>query len=110
MIICDFCLHTGGGPRLRDTSEPPLRAETDHFNHAMLATPAKPIMGVNCPSPLMEFENFNFITGVVAESQHSVCLATTRQLASLWQDSKYHDKHWYMGIKTEQYRQGVACY
>lgn len=48
---CDFCLHHGGGPYIWETPEPPLRTETDHFRHAMLATPAKPVMGVKGPIP-----------------------------------------------------------
>lgn len=28
---CDFCLHTGGGPYVWETPEPPLRME--HFQH-----------------------------------------------------------------------------
>lgn len=52
---CDFCLHTGGGPYVWETPEPPLRTEMDHFRHAMLATPVNPVMGVKGPSPLMDF-------------------------------------------------------
>jgi len=77
---CDFCLHYGGGPYIWETPEPPLRTETDHFRHAMLATPAQPVMGVKGPSPLMELESFNMITGFVPEYQHSVCLGVTKHL------------------------------
>lgn len=97
---CDFCLHSGGGPYARETPEPPLRTEADHFRQAMAATPADPVMGVKGPSPLMELENFKMVNGFVPEYQHSVCLGTTRQLVSLWLDSKHHDKEWYLGTKT----------
>lgn len=64
---CDFCLHTGGGPYIWETPEPPLRTETDHLRHAVLATPAQPVMGVKGPSPLMELESFNMITGFIPQ-------------------------------------------
>ena len=34
------------------------------------------------------------------EYQHSVCLGTMRQLASLWLDSKQHEEDWYLGTTT----------
>ncbi|XP_077061893.1 uncharacterized protein LOC143714556 [Siphateles boraxobius] len=98
---CDFCLHTGGGPYIWETPEPPLRNETDHFQHAILATPANPVMGVKGPSPLMELGSFNMITGFVPEYQHSVCLGVTKQITSLWLDSKHHNKDWYLGSKGQ---------
>ncbi|KAK0144669.1 hypothetical protein N1851_017011 [Merluccius polli] len=52
----------------------------DHFQHAMLATPANPVMGVK-------------------EYQHSVCLGVTKQITSLWLDSKHHNEDWYLGGK-----------
>ena len=91
---------TGGGPHAWETPEPPLRTEQDYFEHTILATAAEPVMGVKGPSPLMELENFNIITGFVPEHQHSVCLGTNRQLASLWLDSKHHEKDWYLGTTT----------
>ncbi|XP_057177999.1 uncharacterized protein LOC130546654 [Triplophysa rosa] len=97
---CDFCLHYGGGPYVWETPEPPLRTDTDHFRHAMLATPEKPIMGVKGPSPLMELETFNMITGFVPDYQHCVCLGVTKQITSLWLDSKHHKEEWYLGSKV----------
>lgn len=55
---CDFCLHTGGGRYVWETPEPPLRTEMDHFRHAMLASPANPVMGVKGPSPLFPVLTF----------------------------------------------------
>jgi len=106
---CDFCLHYGGGPYIWETPEPPLRTETDHFRHAMLATPAQPVMGVKGPSPLMELESFNMITGFVPEYQHSVCLGVTKQIASLWLDSKHHKEDWYLGSKVNDIDQGLKA-
>lgn len=88
----DFCLRTGGGPYTWKTPEPPLSKETEHFEHAMLGTLAEPVKGVKGPSLLMKLQKFNIISGFVPEYQHSVCLGTTRQLASLWLDSKHHDE------------------
>ncbi|XP_052412533.1 uncharacterized protein LOC127957875 [Carassius gibelio] len=104
---CDFCLHSGGGPYVWETPEPPLRTETDHFRHAMLATPERPIMGVKGPSPLMELESFKMITGFVPDYQHCVCLGVTKQLTSLWLDSKHHKEEWYLGSKVSDIDQGL---
>ncbi|CAM4552754.1 unnamed protein product [Leuciscus chuanchicus] len=106
---CDFCLHHGGGPYIWETPEPPLRTEKDHFRHAMLATPAKPVMGVKGPSPLMELESFHMINGFVPEYQHSVCLGVTKQITSLWLDSKHHKEDWYLGSKTMIMRSAPPC-
>ena len=106
---CDFCLHTGGGPYVWETPEPPLRTEMDHFLHAMLATPANPVMGVKGPSPLMELESFKMITRFIPEYQHSVCLGVTKQITSLWLDSKHHNEDWYLGGKVSDIDQELLA-
>lgn len=57
-------------------------------------------MGVKGPSLLMKLQKFSIISGFVPGYQHSIWLGTTRQLASLWLDSKQHDKDRYIGTKT----------
>ncbi|XP_073723438.1 uncharacterized protein [Misgurnus anguillicaudatus] len=89
---CDFCYHKGGGSYSYMYPEPALRCETEHFQHAMAATPKQPVMGVKGPSPLMKLSNFQMVNGFVPEYQHSVCLGVTRQLMALWLDSTNHDK------------------
>lgn len=106
---CDFCLHNGGGPYVWETPEPSLRTETDHFRYAMLATPEKPVMGVKGPSPLMELESFNIITGFVPDYQHCVCLGVTKQITSLWLDSKHHKEEWYLGSKVSDIDQALLA-
>ncbi|KAK0141862.1 hypothetical protein N1851_020460 [Merluccius polli] len=106
---CDFCLHTGGGPYVWETPEPPLRTEMDHFRHAMLATPANPVMGVKGPSPLMELESFKMITGFIPEYQHSVCLGVTKQITSLWLDSTHHNEDWYLRGKVSDIDQELLA-
>lgn len=98
---CDFCYHKGGGSYSYTCPEPPLRCESEHFLHAMAATPQQPVMGVKGPSPLMKLANFQMVNGFVPEYQHSVCLGVTRQLMTLWLDSTNHDKPWYVGTKSE---------
>lgn len=98
---CDFCYHKGGGSYSYISPEPPLRCESEHFQHAMAATPQQPVMGVKGPSPLMKLANFQIVNGFVPEYQHSVCLGVTRQLMTLWLDSTNHGKPWYIGTKSE---------
>lgn len=97
---CDFCYHKGG-PYSHISPEPPLRSESEHFDHAMAATPQQPVMGVKGPSPLMKLSKFQMVNGFVPEYQHSVCLGVTRQLTTLWLDSRNNAKPWYIGTKSE---------
>lgn len=97
---CDFCYHKGG-PYSHIRPEPSLRSESEHFEHAMAATPQQPIMGVKGPSPLMKLSKFRMVNGFVPEYQHSVCLGVTRQLMTLWLDSKNNAKPWYIGTKSD---------
>lgn len=80
---------------------PNLRTEAEHFDHALAATPEKPVMGIKGPSPLMKLENFQMINGFVPEYQHSVCLGVTRQLVNMWFDSRNHEQEWYIGTKSD---------
>ncbi|KAI7814300.1 hypothetical protein IRJ41_012122 [Triplophysa rosa] len=98
---CDFCYHKGGRSYSYTCPEPSLRCESEHFQHAMTATPQQHVMGVKGPSPLMKLANFQMVNGFVPEYQHSVCLGVTRQLMTLWLDSTNHDKPWYIGTKSE---------
>lgn len=97
---CDFCYHKGG-PYSHISPEPSLRSESEHFEHAMAATLQQPVMGVKGPSPLMRLSKFEMVNGFVPEYQHSVCLGVTRQLMTLWLDSKNHAKPWYIGTKSD---------
>ncbi len=98
---CGFCYHKRRGPYSYISPVPRLRSESEHFQHAMAATPQQPVMGVKGPSPLMKLERFQMIKEFVPEYQQSVCLGVTRQLMTLWLDSTNHDKPWYTGTKTE---------
>lgn len=51
---CDFCYHKGGSSYYYVSPEPPLRSESEHFQHAMAATPQQPVMGERGPSPFNE--------------------------------------------------------
>uniref|UniRef100_A0AAV2LM73 Secreted protein n=1 Tax=Knipowitschia caucasica TaxID=637954 RepID=A0AAV2LM73_KNICA len=51
------------------------------------------------PTPLMELKSMNMITSFIPEYQHSVCLGVTRQITSLWFDSRHHNQDWYIGSK-----------
>ncbi|KAK9970014.1 hypothetical protein ABG768_028154 [Culter alburnus] len=98
---CDFCYHVGGGPYTNKCPVPKLRTEAEHFDHALAATPEKPVMGIKGPSPLMKLENFQMINGFVPEYQHSVCLGVTRQLVNMWFDSRNHEQEWCIGTKSD---------
>ncbi|KAF4084371.1 hypothetical protein AMELA_G00128060 [Ameiurus melas] len=98
---CDFCLHYGGGPCLgshRTTRG--TETWTDHIRHAMLATPAKPVMHAKDKSSLMQLESFNMITGFVPEHQHSVWFGVTKQVTSPWLDRKHRNEDRYLGSKV----------
>ncbi|KAL1268876.1 hypothetical protein QQF64_034239 [Cirrhinus molitorella] len=49
------------------------------------------------------------ITGFVPEYQHSVCLGITKQITSLWLDSKHHNKDRYLGLKINDIDQGLMA-
>lgn len=57
----------------------------------------------------MELESFNMITGFIPEYQHSVCIGVTKQITSLWLNSKHHKEDWYLGSKTNDIDQGLKA-
>lgn len=73
---------------------PNLRTETEHFDHAIAATPEEPVMGVKGPSSRMKLDKFQMINGFIPEYQHSFHLGVKSQLANLWFDSKNHEQLW----------------
>lgn len=48
------------------------------------------VKGVKGPSPLMLLTFFNIILGFAFDYMHGILLGVSRQLTTLWFDSKYH--------------------
>ena len=43
---------------------------------------------------------FDVVTGFVIDYMHCVLLGVTRQFVTMWFDSLYHNKPWYIGTRV----------
>ncbi len=86
-----------------------FKDRADHFWHSMLATPANPVMGLKGPSPLMELETFKMITRFIPKYQHGGYQGVTKQVTSLWLNSKHHKEDWYLGCKVSDIEQELLA-
>lgn len=57
--------------------------------------------GVKGPTVLSLLPDFNIIDGLIPDYMHSVLLGVTRQMASLWFESKNGDYAFYLGGKMK---------
>jgi hypothetical protein len=60
-----------------------------------------PHIGVKGWSPFYNIYDFDVVEGCVYDAMHDVDLGVSRQLASLWFDSKNSTSAWYIGTPTE---------
>ncbi|KAL1277061.1 hypothetical protein QQF64_023734 [Cirrhinus molitorella] len=108
---CDWCLHPGervakgnGFVNIYPHEEP--LAETRHpqqwEDDAIQASQdGSSVRGVKGVSPLLFLPFFNIISGFVPEYIHAVLLGVVRQFMTLWFDSSYHCKPWYIGTRKD---------
>lgn len=108
---CDWCLHPGeriakgnGFVNIYPCKEdsPATRQQQQWEDDAIKASQEGcPVSGVKGISPLLFLPCFNIITGFVPEYMHAVLLGVVRQFMTLWLDSSYHCKPWYIGTRKQ---------
>ncbi|XP_040191178.1 uncharacterized protein LOC120924346 isoform X1 [Rana temporaria] len=107
---CGFCLQEGkvvergrGTARVYKFEQPLLRQAQETLQHAEMAIhQGKPVFGVKGVSLLFDLPYFNVIDCVVPEYMHCVLLGVARQLATLWFDTKFHTKDFYLGMQRNE--------
>lgn len=74
------------------------RTHSQHFDDVKTAVETGTcVKGVKGPSPLMLLTFFNIILGFAFDYMHGILLGVSRQLTTLWFESKYHGERWYLG-------------
>lgn len=108
-FACGYCVHPGTAIKANDDKKSVIRyTKGDHqlrTHNEIIAIYRKlhsdVIIGVKSISSMVAANEFDLVNGFAIDPMHCVFLGIVKKLFSLWLDSKYHSKPFYISKKNQ---------
>uniref|UniRef100_A0A1W7R5X7 Putative enspm-5 stu n=1 Tax=Aedes albopictus TaxID=7160 RepID=A0A1W7R5X7_AEDAL len=102
---CSYCYHPGtkiSNNQIRYSHKNSIFFEDRTHDEQIFAmveahTTGTPVQGLKGLSPVVALNNFDVVKQIPIDYMHNCLLGVTKTLLTLWTDSKYHKKKWYLG-------------